>query len=127
MDNRRGCKAAPDEERWLFIGSHPCCPPSPEHRDDPGALFDEVEMVVDGTDRIGRPVSEKLEPSSSGDDDDSSDGDPSETEQGRSSMSKQNRPGIQEGKSWDWIFGKFPGRTRPAICTCWNMIRPRGE
>jgi hypothetical protein len=28
------------------MGSHPCCPPSPEHRDDPGALFDEVERVV---------------------------------------------------------------------------------
>ena len=46
MDNRRGCNAAPDEERWLFMGSHPCCPPSPEHRDDPGTLFDEVERVV---------------------------------------------------------------------------------
>ncbi|TVY87442.1 hypothetical protein LAWI1_G006801, partial [Lachnellula willkommii] len=39
----------------------------------------------DGADRIGRPVSEKLEPSSNGDDDDSSDGGPSEAEQGRSS------------------------------------------
>jgi len=33
----------------------------------------------------------------------------------------------KEGKSWDWIFRKFPGRTRPAIRTRWNMIRPRGE
>jgi hypothetical protein len=46
MDNRRGCNAAPNEERWLFMGSHPYCPPSPEHRDDPGTLFDEVERVV---------------------------------------------------------------------------------
>jgi hypothetical protein len=46
MDSRRGCNAAPDEERWLFVGRHPCCPPLPEHRDDPGALFDEVERVV---------------------------------------------------------------------------------
>ena len=28
------------------MGSYPCCPPSPKHRDDPGALFDEVERVV---------------------------------------------------------------------------------
>ena len=27
------------------MGSHPCCPPSPEHRDDPDALFDEVKRV----------------------------------------------------------------------------------
>jgi len=46
MDNRRGCNAVLDEERWLFMGSHLCCPPSPEHRDDPDALFDEVERVV---------------------------------------------------------------------------------
>jgi hypothetical protein len=46
MDTRRGCNAAPDEERWLFMGRDPCCPPSPEHRDDPGALFNEVERVV---------------------------------------------------------------------------------
>ncbi len=98
MDNRRGYNAAPDEERWLFMGSHPCCPLSPEHRDDPGALFDEVAKS-DGPDRIGQPVLEKLEATSSGDDDDSSDGGPSETEHGRSSMSKQSRPGIQEGKS----------------------------
>jgi hypothetical protein len=25
------------------MGRHPCCPPSPEHRDDPSALFDEVQ------------------------------------------------------------------------------------
>jgi hypothetical protein len=33
----------------------------------------------------------------------------------------------KEGKSWEWIFGKFPGRTRPAIRTRWNMVRPRGD
>ncbi|KAF8847268.1 hypothetical protein BDZ45DRAFT_343497 [Acephala macrosclerotiorum] len=33
----------------------------------------------------------------------------------------------KEGQSWEWIFGKFPGRTRPAIRTRWNMIRPRGD
>ena len=46
MDTRRGRNAAPDEERWLFMRRDPCCTPSPEHRDDPGALFDEVERVV---------------------------------------------------------------------------------
>ncbi|MCJ1357538.1 MAG: hypothetical protein MMC33_007534 [Icmadophila ericetorum] len=30
-------------------------------------------------------------------------------------------------KSWDWIFGKFPGRTPAAVRTRWNMVRPRGE
>jgi hypothetical protein len=49
---------------------------------------------------VGAPISEKVEPSSSGDDDDSSDGDPdfssdngdsSEVKQGRSSTSKQSR------------------------------------
>lgn len=33
----------------------------------------------------------------------------------------------KEGKPWDWIFGKFPGRTRPAVRTRWNMVRLRGE
>jgi hypothetical protein len=75
------------------MGSHPCCPPSPGHRDDPDALFDEVERVgrvakIDGTDRIGRPVSEKLEARSRSDDGDSNDRVSSETKQGRSSMSK---------------------------------------
>ena len=40
------CHAGPDEERWLFVGGHRCCPPSPEPRDDPGSLFDEAERVV---------------------------------------------------------------------------------
>lgn len=46
MDNKKGCNAAPDKEQWLFIGSHPCCPSLPEHRDNPGVLFDKVERVV---------------------------------------------------------------------------------
>lgn len=33
----------------------------------------------------------------------------------------------KEGKDWEWIFGKFPGRTRPAIRTRWNMVRPRAS
>ena len=33
----------------------------------------------------------------------------------------------KEGKSWEWVFRKFPGRTRPAVRTRWNMIRPRGD
>ena len=37
---------APDEERWLFVGKDPCCPPSPKRRDHPSALFDEVEKVI---------------------------------------------------------------------------------
>jgi len=61
----------------------------------------------------------------------------SEAEQGHSSTSKQRRwPDLdeqrllvykKEGKSWDWIFGKFPCRTRPAIRTRWNIVRLRGE
>ena len=46
MDTRRGCNATPDEERWLFIGRDPYSPLSLEHRDDPNALFGEVERVV---------------------------------------------------------------------------------
>jgi hypothetical protein len=70
---------------------------------------------------------------SSSDDDECS----SEGEQGRSSTSKHSRWSDldeqrllaykKEDKSWEWIFRKFPGRTRPAIRTRWNMIRPRGE
>jgi hypothetical protein len=33
----------------------------------------------------------------------------------------------KEGKPWDWIFKKFPGRTYPAIRTRWSMVRPRSE
>jgi hypothetical protein len=65
------------------------------------------------------------------------DGYSSEDELGRSSTSKQRRWSDldeqrlleykKEGKSWEWIFGKFPGRTRPAVRTRWNMVRPRGD
>ncbi|KAI9770343.1 MAG: hypothetical protein M1839_003220 [Geoglossum umbratile] len=57
----------------------------------------------------------------------------SEDELGRSRTSKHSRWSDlderrllaykKEGKSWDWIFSKFPGRTRPAIRTRWNMVR----
>ncbi|KAI9764343.1 MAG: hypothetical protein M1839_005960 [Geoglossum umbratile] len=81
-------------------------------------------------------------PSSSDDDSDLSpssdnDGYSSEDELGRSRTSKHSRWSDldeqrllaykKEGKSWDWIFGKFPGRTRPAISTRWNMVRPRDK
>jgi len=89
----------------------------------------------------------RSEPSSSNDDGGLSDSDSesssdddecsSEGEQGRSSTSKHSRWSDldeqrlvaykKEDKSWEWIFRKFPGRTRPAIRTRWNMIRPRGE
>ncbi|KAI9864949.1 MAG: hypothetical protein M1813_002720, partial [Trichoglossum hirsutum] len=65
------------------------------------------------------------------------DGSLSEDKQGHSSMSKYSRWSDldeqrllaykKEGKSWKWIFGKLPGRSRPAIRTRWNMVRPRGE
>jgi hypothetical protein len=29
----------------------------------------------------------------------------------------------KEGKSWDWIFGKFPGRTPAAVRTRWTMVQ----
>jgi hypothetical protein len=72
--------------------------------------------------------------SESGSDDDECS---SEGEQGRSSTRKKRRwPELdeqrllaykKEGKSWKWIFRKFPGRTQPAISMRWSMIRPRGE
>jgi hypothetical protein len=61
----------------------------------------------------------------------------SKDKQGRSSTSKHSRWSDldeqrllaykKEGKSWEWIFGRFPGRTGPAIRTRWNMVRPRSE
>ncbi|KAI9775082.1 MAG: hypothetical protein M1839_001474 [Geoglossum umbratile] len=92
-------------------------------------------------------ASRRSEPPSSDDDGGLSDSDPessndddgclSEAEQGHSSTSKHSRWSDldeqrllaykKEGKSWDWIFGKFPGRTRPAIRTRWNMVRPRDK
>jgi hypothetical protein len=103
--------------------------------------------------RNGRAVdaralaSRRSEPPSSDDDGGLSDSDPesssgedgclSEAKLGHSSTSKRSRWSDldeqrllaykKEGKSWEWIFGKFPGRTQPAIRTCWNMVRPRGE
>jgi hypothetical protein len=29
-----------------YVGRHPSCPPSPEHKGNPGSLFDEVKRVV---------------------------------------------------------------------------------
>ena len=65
------------------------------------------------------------------------DGCSSEDEQGRSSTSKHSRCSDldeqrllaykKEDKSWDWIFGKFPGRTPAAVLTRWNMVWPRVE
>ncbi|KAI9770373.1 MAG: hypothetical protein M1839_003215 [Geoglossum umbratile] len=92
-------------------------------------------------------ASRRSEPPSSDDDGSLSDSDPesgsgddgclSEAEQGHSSTSKRSRWSDldeqrllaykKEGKSWEWIFGKFPGRTRPAIRTRWNMVRPRDK
>jgi hypothetical protein len=28
-----------------------------------------------------------------------------------------------EGKPWDWIFKKFPGRTPAAVRTRWTMVQ----
>jgi hypothetical protein len=61
----------------------------------------------------------------------------SEDEQSRSSTSKQSRWSSLdeqrlraykiEDKSWDWIFGKFPGRTHAAIRTRWTMVQRRAK
>jgi len=92
-------------------------------------------------------ASRRSESSSSDDDSSLSDSDPesssdddgclSDNKQEHSSTSKQSRWSDldeqrllaykKEEKSWEWIFGKFPGRTRPAVRTRWNMIRPRSE
>jgi hypothetical protein len=92
-------------------------------------------------------VSPRSKPLSSDDDSGLSDNDPepssdddrclSDDEQERSSTSKQSRWSKldeqrllaykKEGKSWEWIFGKFPGRTWPAVRTCWNIVRRRGD
>jgi hypothetical protein len=91
-------------------------------------------------------ASQGSEPSSSDDDGGLSDSDPdlssdddgysSEAEkQGRSSKSRYppwepvDEQRLQaykkEGKSWDWIFGKFEGRTEAAIRTRWTMVQCR--
>ena len=33
----------------------------------------------------------------------------------------------KEGKSWGWIFKKFPGRTPAAVRTRLNIVQTRGE
>jgi hypothetical protein len=33
----------------------------------------------------------------------------------------------EEGKTWKWIFKKFPTRTEPAIRTRWTIIQHRVE
>jgi hypothetical protein len=33
----------------------------------------------------------------------------------------------KEGKPWDWIFKKFPGRTYPVIYIYWSMVYSRSE
>jgi hypothetical protein len=80
-------------------------------------------------------ASQGSKPSSSDDDSGLTDSDPdpssdddgcsSEDEQGRSSTSKHSQwldldeqrllAYKKEGKSWEWIFREFPGRTRPAV------------
>jgi len=97
---------------------------------DAGALASRRSEFSNSDDDGGLSDSD---PESSSDDD----GCLSEAEQGRSTTSKQSRWSDldeqrllaykKEGKSWEWIFGKFPGRTRPAVRTRWNMIRPRVE
>jgi hypothetical protein len=69
--------------------------------------------------------------SSSSDDDGSS----TEDEQGRSSTRKHSMwlpldeqrllAYKKEGKSWSWIFRKFPGRTQGAVRTRWHMVQAR--
>jgi len=91
-------------------------------------------------------ASQRREQLSSGDDGDLSDSDPdlssdddgcsSEAEkQGRSIKSKYplwelvDEQRLQaykkEGKSWDWIFKKFSGRTSAAVRTRWTMVQHR--
>jgi hypothetical protein len=93
-------------------------------------------------------ASRRCEPSSSNDDGGLSDSDPdvssdddgcsSEAEKQGGSSVRMNIPWDpvdeqrlvawkKEGKPWDWIFKKFPGRTYPAIRTRWSMVRPRSE
>jgi hypothetical protein len=89
-------------------------------------------------------ASQGSEPSSSDDDGGLSDSDPdissdddgysSEAEeQGRSKskylpwepVGEQRFLAYKEGKPWDWIFGKFEGRTEAAIRTRWTMVQRR--
>jgi hypothetical protein len=81
----------------------------------------------------GRPDLPDCDPDSSSIDG----GHSSEDEQGRSSTIKHSQWSDidekrllaykKEDKSWEWIFAKFLARTRPTVCTRWNMVRPRVE
>ena len=33
----------------------------------------------------------------------------------------------KEGKSWEWIFSKFPGRTQGAVRTRWSTMQPNAK
>jgi hypothetical protein len=102
------------------------------------ALSTAAEAGRDHVD-AGALASRRSTPLSDSDSESSSDDDgcSSEAEQGRASTSKQSRWSAldeqrllawkKEDKSWDWIFGKFPGRTPAAVRTRWNMVRPRGD
>jgi hypothetical protein len=109
---------------------------SPIHRDAMRIVVDTEALASQGS----KPSSSDNDGSLSGSDPDPSsddDGCSSEDEQGRSRTSKHSRwldldeqrlvAYRKEGKSWEWIFRKLPGRTRPAIRTRWNMVRPRGD
>ena len=97
---------------------------------DAGALASRRSKPSIGDDDGGLSDSDS---ESSSDDDGCS----SEDGQGRSSTGKHSRWSDldeqrllaykKEDKSWDWIFGKFPGRTPAAVRTRWNIVRPRGE
>ncbi|MCJ1357476.1 MAG: hypothetical protein MMC33_007472 [Icmadophila ericetorum] len=93
-------------------------------------------------------LSRRCEPSSSNDDGGLSDSDPDISSDDDGCSSEAEKQGClsvrmnipwdpvdeqrlvawkKEGKPWDWIFKKFPGRTHPAIRTRWSMVRPRSE
>jgi hypothetical protein len=89
---------------------------------------------------VGTPVWQRSEPSSSDSDPESGsddDGCSSEDELGCSGA-RMNIPWgpvdeqrllayKKEGKSWDWIFKKFPGRTPAAVRTRWTIVQRRVE
>jgi hypothetical protein len=91
-------------------------------------------------------ASQRREPLSSDDDDglNNSDPDLSSDDDGCSSKEKQSlSTGVnipwdpvgeqrllawkKEGKSWKWIFRKFPGRTQQAVRQRLSMVKRRGE
>jgi len=71
------------------------------------------------------------DPDASSDDDRSLSGDEQDRKKKHSPWSDLDEQRLlaykKEGKSWSWIFRKFPGRTQPAIRTRWNMVRSRDE